>query len=126
MLNINIIQDENRELIGPPIRLAENKIFRLSVMSFRCTLEEPLTVNKIFYLRCNVIVENDTNPRQIICFISGRRGSNFLSYNPPLNFSYKMSTPEFLHEHFTLHCLDDHSEIEMVTAALQIHIRGQI
>ena len=126
MLNINIIQDENRDLVGPPISLAENRIFRLSVMSFRCTLQESLTVNQIFYLRCNVIVDNDTNPRQILCFISGRRGSNFLSYNPPLSFSYKLSTPHFLHEHFTLHSLNDHSEIEMVTAALQIHIRGQI
>ena len=126
MLNINIIQDENRELIGPPISLSENKIYRLSVMSFRCTLEESLTMNQIYYLRCNIIVENDTNPRQIICFISGRRGSNFLSYNPPLTFSFKMSTNQFLHEQFTLHRLDDHSEIEMVTAALQIHIRGSI
>ena len=126
MLNINIIQDENRELVGPPISLSENKIYRLSVMSFRCTLEESLTMNQIYYLRCNIIVENDTNPRQIICFISGRRGSNFLSYNPPLTFSFKMSTNQFLHEQFTLHRLDDHSEIEMVTAALQIHIRGSI
>ena len=126
MLNINIIQEENRELVGPPISLSENKIYRLSVMSFRCTLEESLTMNQIYYLRCNIIVENDTNPRQIICFISGRRGSNFLSYNPPLTFSFKMSTNQFLHEQFTLHRLDDHSEIEMVTAALQIHIRGSI
>ena len=126
MLNINIIQDENRELVGPPISLSENKIYRLSVMSFRCTLEESLTMNQIYYLRCNIIIENDTNPRQIICFISGRRGSNFLSYNPPLTFSFKMSTNQFLHEKSTLHRLDDHSEIEMVTAALQIHIRGSI
>ena len=126
MLNINIIQDENRELVGPPIRLSENKIYRLSVMSFRCTLTEQLTSNQIFYLRCNIIMENDTNPKQILCFITGRRGSTFLSYNPPLNFSYKLSTSQFLHEHFTLHSLNDHSEIEMVTAALQIHIRGQI
>ena len=126
MLNINIIQDENRELVGPPIRLTEDKIYRLAVMSFRCTLGVTLPSNQIFYLRCNIIVENDTNPKQIICFISGRRGNNFLSYNPPQNISYKLSTHQFLHEHFTLHSLEDHSEVQLVTAALQLHIRGQI
>ena len=125
MLNINIIQNENRQLIGPPIRLIANKVFRLSVMSFRCILEENLISNKIFYLKCNVISKNDTNPNQIICFISGRRGSNFLSYVPPQNISYKLTTKEFLHENFTLHCLDDHSQINIITAALQIRI-GEI
>lgn len=125
MLNINITQDENRKLIGPPIRLLANKVFRLSVMSFRCVLEESLTRNKIFYLKCNIISKNETNPNQIICFISGRRGSNFLSYVPPQNISYKLTTVDLIHENFTLHSLDDHSEIEFATAALQIRI-GEI
>ena len=125
MLNINIIQDENRKLIGPPIRLLANKVFRLSVMSFRCVLEESLTRHTIFYLKCNIISKNETNPHQIICFISGRRGSNFLSYVPPQNISYKLTTVDFIHENFTLHSLDDHSEIEFATAALQIRI-GEI
>ena len=125
MLNINITQNENRKLIGPPIRLLANKVFRLSVMSFRCVLEESLTRNKIFYLKCNIISKNETNPNQIICFISGRRGSNFLSYVPPQNISYKLTTVDFIHENFTLHSLDDHSEIEFATAALQIRI-GEI
>ena len=125
MLNINIIQDENRKLIGPPIRLLANKVFRLSVMSFRCVLEESLTRNTIFYLKCDIISKNDTNPNQIICFISGRRGSNFLSYVPPQNISYKLTTMDFIHKNFTLHSLDDHSEIDFVTAALQIRI-GEI
>lgn len=122
MLNINIIQDENRELVGPPIRLLANKVFRLSVMSFRCVLEERLTSNKIFYIKCKIISKNETNPNQIICFISGRNGSNFLSYVPPQNISYQLTTKDFIHEHFTLHSLDDHSQIHMVTAALQIRI----
>ena len=125
MLNINIIQDENRRLVGPPIRLLANKAFRLSVMSFRCVLEEKLTLNKILYLKCKIIAKNETNPNQIICFISGRRGSDFLSYVPPQNISYKLTTQDFLHEHFTLHNLDDHSQINFVTAALQIRI-GEI
>ena len=125
MLNINIIQDENRRLVGPPIRLLANKAFRLSVMSFRCVLEEKLTLNKILYLKCKIIAKNETNPNQIICFISGRRGSDFLSYVPPQNISYKLTTKDFLHEHFTLHNLDDHSQINFVTAALQIRI-GEI
>ena len=125
MLNINITQDENRQLVGPPIRLLANKVFRLSVMSFRCVLEDRLTSNKILYLKCNIISKNDTNPNQIICFISGRRGSNFLSYVPPQNISYKLTTKDFIHESFTLHCLDDHSRIDFITAALQIRI-GEI
>ena len=125
MLNINIIQDENRKLVGPPIRLLANKVFRLSVMSFRCVLDHQMVSNKIYYLRCKIIAKNDTNPNQIICFISGRRGSNFLSYVPPQNISYKMTTKDFLRENFTLHSLDDHSEIDFVTAALQIRI-GEI
>ena len=125
MLNINIIQDENRKLIGPPIRLLANKVFRLSVMSFRCVLEESLTRNTIFYLKCKIISQNETNPLQIICFISGRRGSNSLTYVPPQNISYKLTTIDFIHENFTLHSLDDHSEIEFSTAALQIRI-GEI
>ena len=125
MLNINIIQDENRKLIGPPIRLLANKVFRLSVMSFRCVLEESLTTNMIFYLKCNIISKNETNPHQIICFISGRRGSNFLSYVPPQNIPYKLTTKDLIHESFTLHCLDDHSEIDFITGALQIRV-GEI
>ena len=125
MLNINIIQNENRQLIGPPIRLLANKVFRLSVMSFRCVLEENLSSNKIFYIKCNIVSKNDTNSNQIICFISGRRGSNFLSYVPPQNISYKLTTKEFLHESFTLHCLEDHSQIAFTSAALQIRI-GEI
>lgn len=120
MLNINIIQDENRELVGPPIRLLADKVFRLSVMSFRCVLEERLRSNTILYLKCKIIAKNDTNPHQIICFISGRNGSNFLSYVSPQNISYQLTSKDFLHEHFTLHSLDDHSEIKMITAALQI------
>ena len=125
MLNINIIQDENRKLIGPPIRLLANKVFRLSVMSFRCVLEESLTRNTIFYLKCDIISKNDTNPNQIICFISGRRGSNFVSYVPPQNISYKLTTKDFIHEKFTLHNLEDHSQIDTITASLQIRI-GEI
>ena len=125
MLNINITQDENRELIGPPIRLLANKVFRLSVMSFRCVLEDRLNSNIILYLKCKIISKNDTNPHQIICFISGRRGSNFLSYVPPQNISYQLTTKDFLHENFTLHNLDDHSQVDFITAALQIRI-GEI
>ena len=73
MLLVNIELDENRQLSTPAAMVTGDRSFGISVISFRCTLEEELEDYEILALKTNLLTSSEFNPKQILTFITGRK-----------------------------------------------------
>ena len=70
---LNIELDENRQLRTPAAIVTGDRSFGISVISFRCTLEEELEDYEILALKTNLLTSSEFNPKQILTFITGRK-----------------------------------------------------
>ena len=74
---LNLELDENRQLKTPAARVTGDRTYGISVISFRCTLEEELEDYDILALKTNLLESSDFNPNQILNYITGRKKTNF-------------------------------------------------
>ena len=65
---INIEIDENRQLRTPTEMVTGDRSFGISVISFRCSLEEELEDYEILALKTNLLTSSDFN----LTFTTGR------------------------------------------------------
>ena len=120
---LNIELDENRQLSTPGCRLTGEPPDGVTVISFRCTIEEKFNDNEILVLRTNLIDSTGINPDRVVSYITGRKKTNFVSFVPPVPISYKINTTDLSDGVFELFKLGSNEEIEMISGALTVQIR---
>ena len=80
---LNLELDENRQLKTPAARVTGDRTYGMSVILFRCTLEEELEDYEILALKTNLLETSDFNPYQILNYITGRKKTKFITFVPP-------------------------------------------
>ena len=119
----NIELDENRQLATPGCRLTGDPPYGVTVISFRCKIEEKFTDDEILVLRTNLIDSTGINPDRVVSYITGRKKTNFVSFVPPVPIMYKMNTTDLSDGVFELFKLGSNEELEMISGAITVRIR---
>ena len=120
----NIELDENRQLRTPGGQLTGEPPYSLSVISFRCKIEEKFRDNEILVLKTN-LVSTVTNPDGIVSYITGRKKTNFISCVPPFPIRYKMSTSDISEGVFELFKVGTNEELEMISGAITVQMKAK-
>ena len=121
----NIELDENRQLATPGGQLTGSEPYGLAVVSFRCKMMEEFTENEILVLKTNLVDSTGINPEGIVCYITGRKKTNFVSFVPPVPITYKMNTSDLSNGVFELFKLGSNEEIEMISGAITVRIKSK-
>ena len=121
----NIELDENRQLRTPGGELTGSPPYGVSVVSFRCKIEERLADNEILVLKSNLVDSTGINPEGILSYITGRKRTNFISFVPPVPITYKMNTTDLSDGVFQLFKLGSDEEIEMISGAITVRIKNK-
>ena len=121
---LNIELDENRQLRTPPAMVTGDRSFGISVISFRCKLEEELEDYEILALKTNLLTPSDFNPKQILTFITGRKKSKFITFVPPYPITSKLGTSNLTNGSFELIKFNSGEILVMTNAAITVKIRS--
>ena len=121
---LNIELDENRQLKTPAIMVTGDRSFGISVISFRCTLEEELEDYEILALKTNLLTSSDFNPKQILTFITGRKKTRFITFVPPYPITLKLGTSNLTNGSFDLIKVNSGEILVMTNAALTVKLRS--
>ena len=121
---LNIELDENRQLKTPAIMVTGDRSFGISVISFRCTLEEELEDYEILALKTNLLILSEFNPKQILTFITGRKKTRFITFVPPYPITLKLGTSNLTNGSFELIKVNSGEILVMTNAALTVKLRS--
>ena len=121
---LNIELDENRQLRTPAIMVTGDRSFGISVISFRCTLEEELEDYEILALKTNLLILSEFNPKQILTFITGRKKTRFITFVPPYPITLKLGTSNLTNGYFDLIKVNAGEILVMTNAALTVKLRS--
>ena len=110
-----------RELRPPRIEVPDVRR-RLGVVSFICHLEDKTDKPEIFCIKSNLIVRNDLNPDQILCFMAVKKGQREINFAPKYLTPMKLATRRLADGRFYLSDLSG-NDIEITEAALQLIIK---
>ena len=121
---LNIELDENRQLRTPAIMVTGDRSFGISVISFRCTLEEELEDYEILALKTNLLTSSEFNPKQILTFITGRKKTRFITFVPPYPITLKLGTSNLTNGSFDLIKVNSGEILVMTNAALTVKLRS--
>ena len=121
---LNIELDENRQLKTPAIMVTGDRSFGISVISFRCTLEEELEDYEILALKTNLLTSSEFNPKQILTFITGRKKTRFITFVPPYPITLKLGTSNLTNGSFDLIKVNSGEILVMTNAALTVKLRS--
>ena len=121
---LNIELDENRQLKTPAIMVTGDRSFGISVISFRCTLEEELEDYEILALKTNLLTSSDFNPKQILTFITGRKKTRFITFVPPYPITLKLGTSNLTNGSFDLIKVNSGEILVMTNAAITVKLRS--
>ena len=121
---LNIELDENRQLRTPAIMVTGDRSFGISVISFRCTLEEELEDYEILALKTNLLTSSEFNPKQILTFITGRKKTRFITFVPPYPITLKLGTSNLTNGSFELIKVNSGEILVMTNAALTVKLRS--
>ena len=108
--------------LKPPNLVMDATRRQISVVSFRCELEDKPLKTEIYCIKSNLVKRHDLNPEQILCFMTARRGERFLSFTPYNLTPMNMATRRLVDGRFNLVNLKD-EDVAIVDAALQLNIR---
>ena len=121
---LNLELDENRQLKTPAARVTGDRTYGMSVISFRCTLEEELEDYEILALQTNLLSSSDFNPKQIVTFITGRKKSKFITFVPPYPITLKLGTSNLTNGSFELIKFNSGEILVMTNAAITVKLRS--
>ena len=121
---LNLELDENRQLKTPAARVTGDRSYGMSVISFRCTLEEELEDYEILALQTNLLPESDFNSKKILTYITGRKKTKFITFVPPFPITLKLGTSNLTNGSFELIKLISGEILVMTSAALTIKLRS--
>ena len=121
---LNLELDENRQLKTPAAMVTGDRTYGMSVISFRCTLEEELEDYESLALQTNLLEESDFNPKQILTFITGRKKSKFITFVPPYPITLKLGTSNLTNGSFELKKFNSGEILVMTNAAITVKIRS--
>ena len=121
---LNIELDKNRQLRTPAAIVTGDRSFGISVISFRCTLEEELEDYEILALKTNLLTSSDFNPKQILTFITGRKKTRFITFVPPYPITLKLGTSNLTNGSFELIKVNSGEILVMTNAALTVKLRS--
>ena len=121
---LNLELDENRQLKTPAARVTGDRTYGMSVISFRCTLEEELNDYEILALKSNLLESSDFNPNQILTFITGRKKTKFITFVPPYPITYKLGTSNLTDGFFELLKINSGEILVMTSAAITVKLRS--
>ena len=121
---LNLELDENRRLKTPAARVTGDRTYGMSVISFRCTLEEELNDYEILALKSNLLESSDFNPNQILTFITGRKKTKFITFVPPYPITYKLGTSNLTDGFFELLKINSGEILVMTSAAITVKLRS--
>ena len=121
---LNLELDENRQLRTPAAMVTGDRSYGISVISFRCTLEEELEDYEILALQTNLLSSSDFNPKQILTFITGRKKSKFITFVPPYPITLKLGTSNLTNGSFELIKVNSGEILVMTNAALTVKLRS--
>ena len=121
---LNLELDENRQLRTPAAIVTGDRSYGISVISFRCTLEEELEDYEILALQTNLLSSSDFNPKQILTFITGRKKSKFITFVPPYPITLKLGTSNLTNGSFELIKFNSGEILVMTNAAITVKLRS--
>ena len=121
---LNLELDENRQLKTPAARVTGDRSYGMSVISFRCTLEEELEDYEILALQTNLLPDCDFNPKKILTYITGRKKTKFITFVPPFPITLKLGTSNLTNGSFELIKLNSGQILVMTRAAMTIKLRS--
>ena len=121
---LNLELDENRQLRTPAAMVTGDRSYGISVISFRCTLEEELEDYEILALQTNLLSSSDFNPKQILTFITGRKKSKFITFVPPYPITLKLGTSNLTNGSFELIKFNSGEILVMTNAAITVKLRS--
>ena len=121
---LNLELDENRQLRTPAAMVTGDRSYGISVISFRCTLEEELEDYEILALQTNLLSSSDFNPKQIVTFITGRKKSKFITFVPPYPITLKLGTSNLTNGSFELIKFNSGEILVMTNAAITVKLRS--
>ena len=121
---LNLELDENRQLKTPAARVTGDRTYGMSVISFRCTLEEELEDYEILALKTNLLGTSDFNPNQILNYITGRKKTKFITFVPPYPITYKLGTSNLSDGSFELIKVSSGEILVMTSAAITVKLRS--
>ena len=121
---LNLELDENRQLRTPAAMVTGDRSYGISVISFRCTLEEELEDYEILALQTNLLSSTEFNPKQILTFITGRKKSKFITFVPPYPITLKLGTSNLTNGSFELIKVNSGEILVMTSAALTVKLRS--
>ena len=121
---LNLELDENLQLRTPAAMVTGDRSYGISVISFRCTLEEELEDNEILALQTNLLSSSDFNPKQIVTFITGRKKSKFITFVPPYPITLKLGTSNLTNGSFELIKFNSGEILVMTNAAITVKLRS--
>ena len=121
---LNLELDENRQLRTPAAMVTGDRSYGISVISFRCTLEEELEDYEILALQTNLLSSSDFNPKQILTFITGRKKSKFITFVPPYPITLKLGTTNLTNGSFELIKFNSGEILVMTNAAITVKLRS--
>ena len=121
---LNLEPDENRQLRTPAAMVTGDRSYGISVISFRCTLEEELEDYEILALQTNLLSSSDFNPKQIVTFITGRKKSKFITFVPPYPITLKLGTTNLTNGSFELIKFNSGEILVMTNAAITVKLRS--
>ena len=121
---LNLELDENRQLRTPAAMVTGDRSYGISVISFRCTLEEELEDYEILALQTNLLSSSDFNPKQIVTFITGHKKSKFITFVPPYPITLKLGTSNLTNGSFELIKVNSGEILVMTNAALTVKLRS--
>ena len=121
---LNLELDENRQLRTPAAMVTGDRSYGISVISFRCTLEEELEYHEILALQTNLLSSSDFNPKQIVTFITGRKKSKFITFVPPYPITLKLGTTNLTNGSFELIKFNSGEILVMTNAAITVKLRS--
>ena len=121
---LNLELDENRQLRTPAAMVTGDRSYGISVISFRCTLEEELEDYEILALQTNLLSSTEFNPKQILTFITGRKKSKFITFVPPYPITLKLGTSNLTNGFFELIKFNSGEILVMTNAAITVKLRS--
>ena len=121
---LNLELDENRQLRTPAAMVTGDRSYGISVISFRCTLEEELEDYEILALQTNLLSSSDFNPKKIVTFITGRKKSKFITFVPPYPITLKLGTSNLTNGSFELIKFNSGEILVMTNAAITVKLRS--
>ena len=101
-----------------------DRSYGISVISFRCTLEEELEDYDILALKTNLLESSDFNPNQILNYITGRKKTKFITFVPPYPITYKLGTSNLSDGFFELMKINSGEILVMTSAAITVKLRS--